>query len=154
MGRVCFGMSRVSLRLGHAHVLTVHRTVIHYARAASLRHPLPQILKFSVGAIHESPVLVHDDLSFSECRGGRLLLLKMIEEGKTSHKKFSPLFLFHLSLYFTSHSYPASFTAVMRASTETLDNASTVAVLASRSTVTALTPLRASRAFLTCETQC
>ena len=27
---------RVSLRLGHAHVLTVHRTVIHYAHAASL----------------------------------------------------------------------------------------------------------------------
>ena len=26
----------VSLRLGHARVLTVHRTVIHYARAASL----------------------------------------------------------------------------------------------------------------------
>ncbi len=28
--------SPVSLRLGHARVLTVHRTVIHYARAASL----------------------------------------------------------------------------------------------------------------------
>ena len=35
-----FGPSRVSLRLGHAHVLTVHRTVIHCARAASLRQSL------------------------------------------------------------------------------------------------------------------
>ena len=33
------GASRFSLRLGHAHVLTVHRTVIHYVRAASLRRP-------------------------------------------------------------------------------------------------------------------
>ena len=40
----------VSLRLGHAHVLTVHRTVIHYARVASLRRPLQKILNFSVGA--------------------------------------------------------------------------------------------------------
>ena len=37
------GTPRVSLRLGHAHVLTVHRTVIHYARAASLRRPLQDI---------------------------------------------------------------------------------------------------------------
>ena len=36
------GMSWFSLRLGHTRVLTVHRTVIHCARAASLRHPLPQ----------------------------------------------------------------------------------------------------------------
>ena len=44
------------MRLGHAHVLTVHRTVIHYVRAASLRRPLPQSLIFTVGAIHSSPV--------------------------------------------------------------------------------------------------
>ena len=30
------GSWRVSLRLGHAHVLTVHRTVIHCVRAAPL----------------------------------------------------------------------------------------------------------------------
>ena len=32
-------LTPVSLRLGHARVLTVHRTVIHYARAASLPRP-------------------------------------------------------------------------------------------------------------------
>ena len=41
------------LRFGHAHVLTVHRTVIHSARAASLR-PL-QKLFYIAGAIHELP---------------------------------------------------------------------------------------------------
>ena len=51
-------MPRFSLRLGHARVLTVHRTVIHFARAASLRHPLQEILTFTVGAIHESPAFV------------------------------------------------------------------------------------------------
>ena len=34
------GASRFSLRLGHAHVLTVHWTVIHCVRATSLRRPL------------------------------------------------------------------------------------------------------------------
>ena len=32
------GRGRVSLRLGHARVLTTHRVVIHYAHAASLPH--------------------------------------------------------------------------------------------------------------------
>ena len=59
----------------------------------------------------------------------------------------------HSSL-FTLLSYPASFTAVMRASTETLDNASTVAVLVSRSNDTTDTPFTPSRAFFTCATQC
>ena len=59
-----FGMSRaVSLRLGLARVLTVHRTVIHSARAASL-HPLPQFLIFTVGAIHESPAFMSDNRLF------------------------------------------------------------------------------------------
>ena len=37
------GPSRVSLRLGHARVLTTHSVVIHYARAASLRRSLQLI---------------------------------------------------------------------------------------------------------------
>ena len=43
------GRPRFSLRLGHARVLTVHRTVIHCARAAPLRHPLQKIIKSLVG---------------------------------------------------------------------------------------------------------
>ena len=35
-----FRLVGFSLRLGHARVLTTHRVVIHYARAASLRRPL------------------------------------------------------------------------------------------------------------------
>ena len=59
------------MRLGHARVLTVHRTVIHFARAASLRHPLQEILTFTVGAIHESPVFVCGVRLFFAGRRGR-----------------------------------------------------------------------------------
>ena len=41
----------VSLRLGHAHVLTVHRTVIHYAHAATLRRPLQEITKIKANLL-------------------------------------------------------------------------------------------------------
>ena len=41
------------------------RTEIRLFSGCRGRHPLPQILKFSVGAIHESPVFVHGMRFFS-----------------------------------------------------------------------------------------
>ena len=56
------GLLRFSLRLGHARVLTVHRTVIHYARAAPLRHPLPKPLHSSLFTLHSSLFTLHSSL--------------------------------------------------------------------------------------------
>ena len=65
------------MRLGHAHVLTVHRTVIHCARAAPLpqgegywfvcRNKENEPQNFIIfGAIHTSPVFTYDNRSFRE----------------------------------------------------------------------------------------
>ena len=60
------------MRLGHALVLTVHRTVIHCARAASLRRSLPKPFHSSLFTFHSSlfsplPVGVYTRCTFVFC---------------------------------------------------------------------------------------
>ena len=71
---VRFRVVEFSLRLGHARVLTPHRGVIHYARAALLRRPLQLNCAYGVKETAAK--------GFRRFKGGRPMVAPTIEQGE------------------------------------------------------------------------